>query len=86
VISCADFMAEIGNYLEGDVAADVRAQLEQHLADCRTCTVLVDSTRKTLKIVTDSGAFDLPEHAFRPLGEKIMARLRESTKQREDLR
>ena len=86
MISCADFMTEIGNYLDGDVAAEVRAQLEQHLAHCQTCTVLVDSTRKTLKIVTDSGAFDLPEDAFRPLGEKIMARLREGTRQREDLR
>ena len=85
MISCADFMAEIGNYLEEDVAAEVRAQLEQHLAHCQTCTVLVDSTRKTLKIVTDSGAFDLPEHAFRPLGEKIMARLRERTKHTQDL-
>jgi hypothetical protein len=73
-------MAEIGNYLEEDVAAEVRAQLEQHLAHCQTCTVLVDSTRKTLKIVTDSGAFDLPEQAFKPVGERIMARLRASTK------
>jgi hypothetical protein len=73
-------MTEIGNYLDGDVAAEVRAQLEQHLAHCRTCTVLVDSTRKTLRIVTDSGSFDLPEQAFKPLGEKIMARLRASAK------
>jgi hypothetical protein len=73
-------MAEIGNYLEEDVAAEVRAQLEQHLAHCQTCTVLVDSTRKTVKIVTDSGAFDLPEQAFKPVGERIMARLRASTK------
>ena len=80
MISCADFMAEIGNYLEEDVAAEVRAQLEQHLAHCQTCTVLVDSTRKTVKIVTDSGAFDLPEQAFKPVGERIMARLRASTK------
>ena len=80
MISCSDFMTEIGNYLEEDVAAEVRAQLEQHLAHCRTCTVLVDSARKTLKIVTDSGSFDLPEQVFKPVGEKIMARLRETTK------
>ena len=79
MISCADFMTEIGNYLDGDLAVEVRAQLEQHLAHCRTCTVLVDSTRKTLKVVTDSGSFDLPEQAFKPIREKIMARLRLST-------
>ncbi len=80
MISCADFMAEIGNYLEGEVAADVRVQLEQHLAHCQTCTVLVDSTRKTLKIVTDTGTFDLPESTFRPIAERIMARIRETGK------
>lgn len=76
MISCADFMAEIGNYLEGDVADEVRIQLEQHLSHCQTCTVLVDSSRKTLKIVTDSGTFDLPETTFRPIAEKIMGRIR----------
>ena len=73
-------MAEIGNYLEGEVAAEVRLQLEQHLSHCQTCTVLVDSTRKTLKIVTDTGSFDLPEAAFRPIAEQIMSRIRRGGK------
>ena len=80
MISCADFMAEIGNYLEGDVANEVRVQLEHHLSHCQTCTVLVDSTRKTLRIVTDTGSFDLPEMAFKPITEKIMAKIREAGK------
>ena len=80
MITCADFMAEIGNYLEGDVADEVRHQLEQHLSHCQTCTVLVDSSRKTLKIVTDTGTFDLPEAAFRPIAERIMSKLRETQK------
>jgi len=71
-------MAEIGNYLDGDVAEEVRIQLENHLSHCQTCTVLVDSTRKTLQIVTDTGSFDLPEVAFKPIGERIMARIRET--------
>lgn len=76
MISCADFMAEIGNYLEGEVAAEVRMQLEHHLSHCQTCTVLVDSTRKTVKIVTDAGSFDLPEDAFRPIAAQIMDKIR----------
>jgi hypothetical protein len=80
LISCADFMAEIGNYLEGDVADDVRQQLEHHLSHCRTCTVLVDSSRKTLKIVTDTGSFDLPEATFKPIADRIMARIRSGEK------
>jgi len=80
LISCADFMAEIGNYLEGEVAEDVRFQLEHHLSHCQTCTVLVDSTRKTLKIVTNAGSFDLPEATFRPIAERIMTRIRSEGK------
>lgn len=80
MITCADFMAEIGNYLEGEVAEEVRLQLEHHLSHCQICTVLVDSTRKTLKIVTDSGTFDLPEAAFRPIAERIMTRIRSEEK------
>jgi hypothetical protein len=73
-------MAEIGNYLEGDVADEVRHQLEHHLSHCQTCTILVDSSRKTLKIVTDTGTFDLPDATFRPIAERIMARIRSGEK------
>jgi len=78
LISCADFMAEIGNYLEGDVAEEVRLQLEHHLSHCQTCTVLVDSSRKTLRIVTDTGSFDFPEATFRPIAERIMSMIRDT--------
>jgi len=80
LITCADFMAEIGNYLEGDVADEVRHQLEQHLSHCQTCSVLIASSRKTLKIVTDTATFDLPESTFRPIAERIMARIRSGEK------
>ena len=80
MISCTDLMAEMGNYLDGEVAAEVRTQLQEHLAHCQTCTILVDSARKTMKIVTDAGSFDLPEATFRPIAERIMARIREVPK------
>lgn len=76
MISCADFMAGIGDYLEGDVAAEVRLQLETHLAHCTTCQVVYDSARKTVKILTESGSFDLPASAAKPITESIMAKIR----------
>ena len=79
MITCDEFMAELGNYLEGDVALEVRRQLEGHLSHCQTCQVVYDSTRKTIKIVTDSGSFDLPEATALPIKEKIMARIRKET-------
>jgi hypothetical protein len=69
-------MAEISNYLEGDVAEEVRQQLESHLSHCATCQVVVDSSRKTIQIVTDSGSFDLPRPVLEPIAKQIMAKIR----------
>ena len=76
MINCTDFMVEIGNYLDGDVAAEVRAQIEGHLAHCQTCRIVYDSARKTVKVLTDCGSFDLPAAATKPITERVMASIR----------
>jgi hypothetical protein len=82
VISCADFLAEISNYVEGDVAGELRAQLEFHLSHCRSCTVLVDSTRKTIRILTEADCFDLPPDVCSHIGKQIMDRIQNETSER----
>jgi len=76
MITCADFLAELGNYMDENVAAELRLQLENHLSHCETCQVIVDSTRKTVRIVTDSGCFDLPDVALKSIASEIMAKIR----------
>jgi putative zinc finger protein len=76
MISCRDFISELGNLLDEDVASEIREQLESHLAHCNTCQVLYDSTRQTLRIVTESGSFDYPEPISEPLVNKVMDRIR----------
>ena len=76
MISCRDFISELGNLLDEDVASEIREQLQTHLAHCKTCQVLYDSTRKTLRIVTESGSFDFPEPIAEPLVTKVMDRIR----------
>ena len=80
MISCHDFITELGNLLDDDVAIDVREQLQAHLAHCNTCQVLYDSTRKTLRIVTESGSFEYPEPIAEPLITRIMDRVRSGCK------
>ena len=82
MIDCKDFLAEIGNYFEGEVSVEVRRHLEAHLAHCKTCTVICDSARKTVRFVTDSGSFELPDATFKDLSAQIMARIRQGGKAR----
>ena len=76
MISCHDFIVELGNLLDDDVAVEVRASLQAHLAHCQSCQVLYDSTRKTLRIVTESGSFEYPDPIAEPLVTKIMDRIK----------
>jgi len=76
MISCQDFITELGNLLDADVAVEVRESLQAHLAHCQSCQVLYDSTRKTLRIVTESGSFEYPDPIAEPLVTKIMDRIR----------
>jgi hypothetical protein len=76
MISCQDFIAELGNLLDEDLAIEVRDQLQAHLAHCNTCQVLYDSTRKTLRIVTESGSFEYPAQIAEPVISRIMDRIR----------
>lgn len=76
MISCQDFITELGNLLDDEVAGDIRAQLEAHLEHCNTCQVLYDSTRKTLRIVTESGSFEYRGPIAEPLVTKVMDRIR----------
>lgn len=72
MLDCRKVLDELANYLDDDAAVAIRQQLEEHLEHCRPCRVLVDSTRKTIKIVTGCGSFEVPVN----LSSKIMARIR----------
>ena len=76
MITCDEFFAEFGDYLENRVSPEVRQELELHLSQCRACHVLYDSTRKTLKIVTESSSFDLPQDVSETIVDRIMVKLR----------
>ncbi len=81
MITCDEFLAEFGDYLSERVSPEVREQLELHLSQCRTCQVLYDSTRKTLKIVTDSRSFELPPDVSEEIVDRVMAKIRRAGSQ-----
>jgi len=78
VLNCQDVLQALSDLVDDSVADDFRHRLQAHLAECRTCTVLLDSTRKTLRIVTDAEALDLPA----PVAERVLGRLRDRLRSR----
>lgn len=76
MITCEEFFAEFADYLENQVSPEIRQELELHLSQCRACHVLYDSTLKTVKIVSESNSFEVPQKVFDPIIDRVMAKLR----------
>ena len=73
MFSCDEFRKGLSDLIDDEAARKVRAELERHLAECRTCSVLYDSTRKTIRIVTDAGTWEMPEEVSERLAAQILA-------------
>jgi anti-sigma factor RsiW len=76
VFSCEEVRSALSDYIDDDVSPGLRRELDRHLAECRTCQVLYDTTRKTLRLVTDSGSFEVPEAVSERLVNRILSALR----------
>jgi predicted anti-sigma-YlaC factor YlaD len=77
MLSCAEFLAEFGDYLESVADPELRSRLKEHLHECKTCQVIVDSTKKTIRIVTDSDSFSVPADNVESIVRDVMARIRD---------
>lgn len=62
--SCRELLAQISDYVDGELQAELCARLEKHLADCPDCRVMVDTTRKTVLLF--KRCYHLTEESLSP--------------------
>ena len=73
MIRCDDVLREISNYIDLEVNEERRRQIEEHLCNCHNCTVLVNTTRTTLSLVSSTRILDLPTGVSQRLMERLAA-------------
>ena len=71
VLSCKHVWREVSNYIEGTLDPTLRDQIEKHLAHCRHCAAVLDSTRNILVLVADERTFELPVGYSERLHERL---------------
>ncbi len=71
VIDCRHVWREISNYIENDISPELRAEIDEHLAQCRNCTAVLDGTYNVILLVGDERAFPLPSGFSARLQEKL---------------
>ena len=59
-INCKHVWQNISAYIDGDVDASLRADIDRHLETCEICSAVLDSTRNVVVLVADDRVFELP--------------------------
>lgn len=60
VLDCKHVWREISSYIDGDLDPSMRADMETHLAHCRHCAAVLDSTHNIIHLIADERTFTLP--------------------------
>lgn len=60
MVSCQQVLKELSNYIDNSAPAELRQQIESHLRTCRRCSVVLDTTKKTIRIYSDEGVLEVP--------------------------
>ena len=66
-IACVSGVDLLMDYLEGALAADVRAALDAHVAGCERCVAFIESYRATPRILKQVTSTSLPADVQRSL-------------------
>ena len=60
VVSCEQVWREISNYLDGEVDANLRSAMEQHIHGCKRCTAVLEGTRNVVELYGDERMVEVP--------------------------
>ena len=78
-MNCQDVIRDLSNYIDDDLDADLKQELESHVKECSDCGLVVDQTKKTIEIFCDSEPVELPSDMRNRLHEAVRRKLKEAT-------
>ena len=71
VVKCEEVWREVSNYLDGEVSAELRAAIEEHVRGCKRCTAVVDGTRNVIQLYADERMVEVPLGFSRRLHQRL---------------
>ncbi len=78
LLTCKDFLTELGDFLDEEVDPKTKADLEAHINECPNCWVIADTTKKTIEIYKGMDPYPIPtdvqSRLMAALEKKIAAR------------
>jgi anti-sigma factor RsiW len=71
---CTELLAELNDYIDGNLAAELCRRLEQHMTDCPDCQVVQDTLAQTVALYRGLG--NVPAELPADVEDRLAQRLR----------
>ena len=72
-MTCEEILATMNEYVDGERGSAICAALEEHLAGCNPCQLVVDNIRQTITLYKSGQPVELPAE----LRERLRSLLRD---------
>jgi len=72
--NCADYLKDLGDYLDGTLDHDMCDEIEKHIGRCQNCRIMIDTMRQTVVLCRDGISEKLPESMEFKLKEVLKQR------------
>jgi predicted anti-sigma-YlaC factor YlaD len=59
-MNCEEILAAMNEYVDGQRGSAICAALEEHLAHCNPCQIVVDNIRQTITLYKSGEPFEMP--------------------------
>ena len=60
-MACKDMLGSLSDYIDGELEKELCAEIEQHVAECVNCSIVVDTLKRTVTLYHDHGHEPLPD-------------------------
>jgi hypothetical protein len=74
-ITCQEVWRELTNYMEGDVTAEMRERIAEHLSACAHCRAVYDGSKNVVQLLGNGKTFELPSGFSRRLYDRLQSEL-----------
>ena len=69
--NCKHLLEPLSDYISGEAADSLCAEIEAHMAECENCRVMVDTLRRTILLYRTTQSDELPGDVRRRLYQKL---------------
>jgi anti-sigma factor RsiW len=76
-LNCKAVIREISNYLDGELDASAKREIEEHLDCCEECHLIINQTKLTVEIFCGSEPVELPKEVRTRLHEALRRKMQE---------